>query len=310
MNAAAALSRDALMPRRPAGMGVGLVLALLAHALLVAALAFSVRWKASEPAGIEAELWAAVPQIAAPRAAAPEPAPAPVEVKPSPPPPPPPPKVEPTPTPVPDAQIAIEKARREEQKREELRREALKREEEKREADKREQTRREEARREEEKKKAEDKREQARLDQQRAKEELDRKRKEQAAKAKQDADLAAIRQANLERMMGQAGATGAPNSTGTAARSAGPSAGYAGRIRARIQPNIVFADNVSGNPLATVEVRAAPDGTIVGMRLVKSSGVKAWDDAVLRAVEKTEVLPRDTDGRVPAKFEIDFRPRD
>ena len=77
---AAALSRDALMPRRPAGMGAGLMLALLAHALLLAALAFSVRWKTSDPAGVEAELWAAVPQIAAPRAVAPEPTPTPVPV--------------------------------------------------------------------------------------------------------------------------------------------------------------------------------------------------------------------------------------
>ena len=83
---AAALSRDALMPRRPAGMGAGLVLALLAHALLMVALAFSVRWKTSNPAGVEAELWAAVPQIAAPRAVAPEPVPVPPEVKPPPPP--------------------------------------------------------------------------------------------------------------------------------------------------------------------------------------------------------------------------------
>ena len=87
-------------------------------------------------------------------------------------------------------------------------------------------------------------------------------------------------------------------------------AGYAGRIKARIQPNIVFADSVTGNPLATVEVRLAPDGTITAKRLVKSSGVKAWDDAVLRAIDKTEVLPRDTDGRVPSSFEIDFRPHD
>lgn len=271
------------MPQRPAGMGMGLVLALFAHALLVAALTFSVRWKTSDPAGVEAELWAAVPQIAAPRAVAPEPAPTPVEVKP--PPPPPPPKVEPAPAPVPDAQIAIEKARREEEKREQARREEAKREE----------ARREEAGRE----------------QQRAKEELDRKKKEQVAQSKQEEQkLEAVRQANLQRIMGQAGATGAATSTGTAARTAGPSAGYAGRIRARIQPNIVFADNVPGNPLATVEVRAAPDGTIVGMRLIKSSGIKAWDDAVLRAIEKTEILPRDTDGRVPAQFEIDFRPRD
>lgn len=83
-----------------------------------------------------------------------------------------------------------------------------------------------------------------------------------------------------------------------------------GRIKARILPNIVFTDSVDGNPKATVEVRAAPDGTIIGRRLVKSSGVKAYDDAVLRAIDKTEVLPRDTDGRVPSSFEIDFRLRE
>ena len=281
---AVALSRDALMPRRPAGMGAGLVLALLAHALLVAALAFSVRWKTSNPAGLEAELWAAVPQIAAPRAAAPEPVPPPPELKP----PLPLPKVEPAPTPapapLPDAQIAIEKARRDEAKREQKLRDD----------EKREAALREEAKRE----------------QLRAKEELERKKKD-AAKLKQDADkLEAAREANLKRILGQAGAVAGAAATGTAAQSAGPSAGYAGRIKARIQPNIVFADSVTGNPLATVEVRLAPDGTITSRRLVKNSGVKAWDDAVLRAIDKTEVLPRDIDGRVPPQFEIDFRPRD
>ncbi len=275
----AALSRDALMPRRPAGMGAGLVLALLAHALLVVALAFSVRWKTSNPAGVEAELWAAVPQIAAPRAVAPEPAPVPVEVKP--PPPPPAPKVV-DPAPVLDAQIAIEKAKRDEVKK--------RLEEEKREAALREEIKREQAR---------------------TKEELDRKKKEDAAKLKQEEQkLAAAREANLKRILGQAGATGNEGSTGTAAKTSGPSAGYAGRIRARIQPNIVFGDSVSGNPMATVEVRLAPDGTINAKRLVKSSGVKAWDDAVLRAIDKTEVFPRDTDGRVPPVIEIDFKPYD
>lgn len=282
----AVLSRDALMPRRPAGMGAGLVLALLAHALLVAALAFSVRWKTSDPAGVEAELWAAVPQIAAPRAVAPEPAPPVPEVKPAPPPPPVP-KVEPAPQP--DAQIAIEKAKRDEAKRLE------------------EEKKREEA----EKRLEKEKRDAINRDQALAKEEIDRKKKEEAAKLKQEEQkLTAAREANLKRILGQAGATGEAGSTGTAAKTAGPSAGYAGRIRARIQPNIVFADSVSGNPLATVEVRLAPDGTISAKRLVKSSGVKAWDDAVLRAIDKTEVLPRDTDGRVPPVIEIDFRPYD
>ena len=43
---------------------------------------------------------------------------------------------------------------------------------------------------------------------------------------------------------------------------------------------------------------------------VQSSGNKAWDDAVLRAIDKTEVLPRDTDGRVPPVIVLGFRPLD
>ena len=76
-------------------------------------------------------------------------------------------------------------------------------------------------------------------------------------------------------MLGQAGASGEPGATGTALQSAGPSASYAGRIMARVRPNIVFADQVAGNPTAEVEVRAAGDGTILGRKLVKSSGVAA-----------------------------------
>ena len=67
--------------------------------------------------------------------------------------------------------------------------------------------------------------------------------------------------------MSQAGASDDPAATGTAARTSGPSASYAGRIKARIKPNIVLTATVAGNPLATVEVRLAPDGTIVSRRL-------------------------------------------
>ena len=290
----AALRRDALMPRRPAGMGVGLVLALFAHALLVVALAFSVSWRSSEPDAVEAELWAAVPQIAAPPAPTPQPPPQPVEVKP----PEPAPKREPVPVqePTPDAQIAIEKARREEvRKREELKREEVKREEAKREDAKREEKRREDA-----------KREQQRTDADRKKKELAEKKKEQESEER----LNAQREANLKRMLGQAGAAANGTTGGTAVQSAGPSAGYAGRIKARVRPNIVLTDTVDGNPLATVEVRLAPDGTIVARKLVKSSGAKSWDEAVLRAIDKTEILPRDVDGRVPSVIEIDFKPRE
>jgi colicin import membrane protein len=132
-------------------------------------------------------------------------------------------------------------------------------------------------------------------------------RKKLAEKAEQERSEK-LRQDNLKRMLGQAGATGAPSATGTAARDAGPSASYAGRVIARVKPNIVLTETLTGSPRAEVEVRAAPDGTIIGRRLIKSSGNKDWDEAVLRALDRTEILPRDTDGRVPSPMTIGFTP--
>ncbi|HWI78330.1 MAG TPA: energy transducer TonB, partial [Ramlibacter sp.] len=120
---------------------------------------------------------------------------------------------------------------------------------------------------------------------------------------------AALREENLRRMQGLASATGAPSATGTADRASGPSSSYAGRIRARVKPNITFTDDIPGNPTAEVEVRMAPDGTITSRRLTKSSGVGSWDQAVLRALDKTEVLPRDIDGRVHTPLLIEFKPK-
>ncbi len=114
----------------------------------------------------------------------------------------------------------------------------------------------------------------------------------------------------MKRIAGLAGATGAPTATGNAQKSAGPSASYAARIRARIKPNIAFQDEISGNPSAEVEVRTSPDGTIVGRKLLKSSDVPKWDEAVLKAIDKTDVLPRNEDGVVPSPMIISFRPKD
>ncbi len=134
--------------------------------------------------------------------------------------------------------------------------------------------------------------------------------KKKEADAERQREL--IRQDSLKRMAGLAGATGPSTSTGSALQSAAPSASYAGKVEAKIRPNITFADVdlVQGNPAAEVDIRIAPDGTIVGTpKLVKSSGNKAWDTAVLRAIEKTETLPRDTDGRVPSAMTLVLRPK-
>lgn len=286
MNAA---TLDDLRPRTPGGLSRAALLAIGAHVLLVLALSLGVSWRSNDPPGVEAELWAAVPQVAAPRAVEPEPTPPQPTPKPAPRPEPTPKAEPPPPPPNRDAEIAREKR----EQKDKLEKQRL---EDERKEDAARKKQQELARAEADKKKADD-----------AKREADRQKK---AEAERVARIEADREKQLKRIMGEAGATGAPGSTGTAAQTAGPSASYAGRIKAKIMPNIVFADEVSGNPLASVEVKVAPDGTIVGRRLVKSSGVAAWDDAVLRAIDKTEVLPRDTDGRVPPAMVIDFRPRD
>lgn len=276
----ATMHHDPLMPRRPAGMGPGLLLALFVHLALILAIAYGVRWRAREPEGVEAELWAVVPQVAAPPVVQPPPAPEPTpKPAPRPPPAPPPPKVREEP----DAQIAIEKAKREAERR-----------------------KKEEA----EKQAEERKKEEAERRKQEQAERLAEKRKQEEEKRRierQEAQRAELRRQNLERMMAQAGA-GAPSSAGMAARTSGPSASYAGRIKARIKPNIVFTGTPSDNAAAEVEVRLAPDGTIVSQRLAKSSGLPDWDVAVQRAIERTQVLPRDVDGTVPSSMLIAFRP--
>jgi colicin import membrane protein len=288
------LSTDALRPQAPGGMGQGALLALAVHGLLVVALAVSVSWRSQTPQTFSAELWAATPQVAAPRAVESTPA--------TPPPPPPPPPaptprlVTPAPPPVQDAQIAIEKARLEKAKAE-----------------------REKAEREKQAKAEKDKAEKDKAEREKAERERER---QAAAKAKAEAQakqeqrdkqaeeqlLAKQREDNLKRMLGQAGATGAPGSTGTALKDAAPSASYAGKLIARIKPNILLTETITGNPAADVEVRASPTGSILSRRLVKPSGNKDWDEAVLRAIDRTGELPRDTDGRVPPVLVITFTP--
>jgi colicin import membrane protein len=73
---------------------------------------------------------------------------------------------------------------------------------------------------------------------------------------------------------------------------------------------VVFADAISGNPVAEIEVRTQPDGAITSRRLVKSSGNPAWDEAALRAIDRTGSLPRDTDGKVPSPMIVVLRPQD
>jgi colicin import membrane protein len=296
-----------LAPPPAQGLGRSLGLALVVHLLLLIALTWGISWPTDSTPAVEAELWSALPKAAAP----PPPPPAP-EPTPEPPPPPPAPKVKPTPpAPSRDADIAIAKQKKAEQEKK-LEQEQLKL---KKQIEQKEKEKALEQQRQREKEKAQEQRDKKELalKEQKEKDRKDKERKEQEAKraAQDERKLQAMRDENLRRMAGMAGATGSPNATGDALRASGPSPSYGGRIIARVKPNIVFnPDDVSGNPVAEVEVRTAPDGKIMSRKLIKSSGNKAWDEAVIKALDKTDTLPRDTDGTIPTMMVLGFKPRD
>jgi len=279
--------RSDLAPRAEPGALRAFGLAMLVHLLLLIALTWGVSWKSKDLSlSFEAELWSALPQEAAPPLEAPPTPPEPV----APPPPAPPPKAEA----VPDADIAIER----EKKRlaeEKMKSQAL--------AEKADKTKKIE----EAKKLAEAKAKAAKEAKAEAKKLA--AQKEQLAK-KEAAMEAKQRKENMDRINAQLGATGAADAKGTAQKASGPSASYGGKVRAKVKPNIVFTEDITGNPVAEVEVRTTPGGSITSQRLVKSSGNKAWDEAVLKAIIRTETLPLDTDGRVPTPLIIEFRPKD
>lgn len=295
---------DEFAPPHQNGRIRSFLIAVVIHLLLLAALAWGLKWKneADTPA-LEVELWSNVVQQAAPPAQplppeAPvqpiqpppitQPKPIPLEPKPVPKP------VEPPKKPVVDteADIALEKAKqkaKEKAAREKEREDQLQ-------ADKK---------AEQANKLKEDK---AKAD---AEKIAEKREKEAAAKTKKEQDAERQKEAerlkNINKMMAQAGNS---SGNGNDLKNAGPSGSYGGKINAAIRPHIIFTQDISGNPQAEVRVSTAPDGTIVGIKLIKKSGNLGWDDAVLKAIEKTQVLPRDIDGRVPSELDISFRPKD
>lgn len=271
----ASASPGSLLPRAPGGTRAGIAASIGVHALLLGALAGVVQWRTQTPSVAAAELWASVPEVAAaPPAPAPAPVPTPAPAPvPAPPPPPPPPAVAaPKPPDIATEQAARQRAERERQERERQEREQRDRQE---------------------------------------RERRERQERERAAaqERQQAAATERAREEQLRRITQAAGTAGA-SPTGAAARDAAPSANYLGRLASLIRSNSVFTGEVSGNPAAEVEVRTAAGGAILSRRLVKSSGNPAWDDAVLRAIDKTGNLPPDTNGRVPPVLIIAFRPKE
>ena len=340
------------------GLLRALLLALVAHALLLLALTSSIAWNQDlAPTPVQAELWSSVPVKAGAPAdeltptQPPEPSPEEKAAEQAPPPAPPPPVATPQPSAAEDAAIAL--ARRKEKEREALQKaqelaqaQAEQRKQEKIQQEKLAQEKlAKEKKAQEQAAKEKQAKEQAEKDkleksQAQAKAEMEKQAKEKQAKeqaalaqkkqaekdkaamsqsrqqelaaAKEAKMLDDLRQQNMKRIAGMAGVggNGDPGSTSKEMEASGPSAGYAGRIVARIKPNIVFTEDVRGNPRVEVEIRTSVSGNILSSRITQSSGVKSWDDAVLRAIEKTEVLPKDINGTIPTSMTLGFRPKE
>lgn len=280
MTTPSVLNRPTDRPPREERLTVGTTLSVLAHAALVGALWWGVHWRTAPTAeGSTAELWAAVPQIAAP----------PPTVQPETPPPPPPqpaqapaPAPEPAPAPAPKPPDIVAEQEKERKLKE--------------------QQQQQQAEQAAAQKAAQEKAAQEKAAQEKAK--ADAEKQKQLDQQK----LAKLRQEQLARVMGQLGAP--PDSTGNDARNAGPSANYLGRIVAQLKRNLILTDDVPGDPVVDVDIRCAPDGTIISRRIVKSSGSQAWDDAVLRAIDRTQTLPRDVDGKTPAVIPLRWHRQD
>jgi colicin import membrane protein len=283
-------------PARTTGQWLALALAIAVHIAFVAVLVFSLRWQNRKPEPLTAELYAPAPKAPVVEQPPPPPPPSPeppreappLEIKPAPAAPPlpkPEPKVE---TPDDRAADIARKAREEEErkKREQAVRE--KKEAEAREAEKK----REEAdRRMAELREAEQKR-------------LESERRLAQARERQAREADALKaQAEREQAMRVA-----QQKSDERARA---EADYVRRIQQKVKGNVILPPDMIGNPEAIFEVVQLPTGEIIDVALRKSSGARAYDDAVQRAILKSSPLPRpDSPDLFQRTLTLKFRPLD
>ena len=78
---------------------------------------------------------------------------------------------------------------------------------------------------------------------------------------------------------------------------------YATKIRIRIRSNITLPPSIQGNPEAVFEVSQLPTREILSVKLKRSSGNPALDDAIERAIRKSSPLPPPDD---PSLFQRDL----
>ena len=86
---------------------------------------------------------------------------------------------------------------------------------------------------------------------------------------------------------------------------------YIAAIQNRVKSGWILPQGIQGNPEAIFLVVQIPSGDVISARLVKSSGNRAYDEAVERAILKASPLPLPPPG-VPfsRELKLTFRPQD
>lgn len=133
------------------------------------------------------------------------------------------------------------------------------------------------------------------------------------AQIKANAEADKRREANIASLRGMAakdGGTGGSVGSGVGGGGNAPP-GWSDKVIKKVRANITFnADSFKGNKQTIIQVRLAPDGAILSRTMTSSSGDNAWDQAVLSAIDATQSLPKDDDGKLPTLTpELKLKPK-
>ncbi|MEF9388155.1 TonB family protein [Ralstonia solanacearum species complex bacterium KE056] len=85
---------------------------------------------------------------------------------------------------------------------------------------------------------------------------------------------------------------------------------YVELVRTKVRSNLLVADDLPDDINTVVKVLLGPGGSVLRTTLQKSSGVKSYDDAVLKAIERSEPLPLPKPGQLGTQtIVLSFRPK-
>lgn len=88
---------------------------------------------------------------------------------------------------------------------------------------------------------------------------------------------------------------------------------FIGKIVAKVRRNIVMPPDVADDARTEFTVTLLPDGSVLTARLTKSSGNAAYDNAVERAIAKSQPLPLPADAAMFndfRKLNLGFKPKE